>query len=321
MKATSKAEKRHSEQPVAVSAVILNWNGGDDLIQAVESLKRQTLSRVEVIVVDNASGDGSDQALEKAHPDVELIRLDRNTGFCEGNNIGLARTRGDWVLFLNCDAYLTDDYLEKLLSEAPKQGKFGFLTGKVLRFDGETIDTTGQFLTASRHVVERGYDTADDGQYDEPGEIPGICGAVALLSRELIDEIAPDGELFDPWFFAFSEDADVSWRAQLRGWRGWYSPKAIAFHRRGGSGTDKRILKRRFQILGRSDELAFHIMKNRFLMILKNESVSGMLWRLPLYLAHDLPRVALLLLIRPGVVWRLIRAGDAYKAAWARRLG
>jgi len=302
-----------------VSAVILNWNGGDDLVQAVASLAAQTLAGVEVVVVDNGSTDGSLERLEATHAAVTVVRLGENTGFCAGNNRGLARARGDWVLFLNCDAWLDPRFLEHALAAVQGLDRVGFVAGKVLRADGRTIDTTGEFLSSTRRVVERGWGEADRGQYEVGGEIPAVCGAVALYRRSCIDDIARDGEFFDERFFAFWEDADVSWRARRRGWRGLYVPGAVAYHRRGGTGVEVRLLGRKLALLGRPEALAFHMVKNRYLMILKNEAAWELVLRLPLYLGYDLPRFLALAVLRPRVLWRVLGAWRLYRDAWRQR--
>ena len=111
----------------------------------------------------------------------------------------------------------------------------------------------------------------------------------------------------------------MSWRARRRGWRGWYEPAAVAYHRRGGSGRDARLLGRRLQLLGRSDEVAYHIVKNRFQAILKNESLPQLIARMPLYLGHHLPRLMLLALLRPRVILMLLSSPRVFSSAWSRR--
>jgi GT2 family glycosyltransferase len=305
--------------PEQVSAIVLNWNGGQDLLRSVESLLGQRRVRVQVIVVDNGSTDGSPAALRACHPELEVLELGANMGFCGGNNQGLRLARGDWVLLLNCDAWLQPDYLDLALEAVRDRPEVGMVAGKVLRDDGRTLDTTGQFLSPARHVVERGYGRPDRGQYDRPGPVPGVCGAVALLRASMIRQLAPDGRLLDEDFFAFSEDADLCWRARRLGWRGWYLPQAVAVHRRSASAGRRRGLGRFYALLARSDDLAYHIAKNRFLMILKNEAAPQLLLRLPLYLVHDLPRLAVLAVLRPRVLWRVLTAWPLYRRAWRFR--
>src|SRR5262249_50839389 len=151
----------------------------------------------------------SSDRVRQRFPRATLVENGRNLGFCAANNIGLARSRGDYVLFLNADAVLTPAYLEEALREMEADRAVGMVAGKVLRFDRRTIDTAGQRLTRARRIEERGYGEIDRGQYDEPGEVFSVCGAVALYRRAAIDSVTLDGEFFDEDFFAFWEDLDV----------------------------------------------------------------------------------------------------------------
>src|SRR5262249_20687896 len=130
-----------------VSVIVVSWNSSEFLDGCLSSVLTQTLPDVELIVVDNGSTDGSAGLVKERFPRATLVENGRNLGFCAANNIGLARSRGDFVLFLNADAVLTPSYLEEALREMEVDRSVGMVAGKVLRFDRRTIDTAGQRLT------------------------------------------------------------------------------------------------------------------------------------------------------------------------------
>ena len=303
-----------------VTVVIVNWNSGDDLARAVASCFAQTHPPRQVVVVDNGSVDGSLAAPVAAHPELRVIRLGANRGFCGGSNAGIATAEADAVLLLNPDAFLSPDFLERALPNLDRDG-VGFVAGKVLRIDEKTIDTAGQEMSRFlRKVIERGYGTEDAGQFDDAGPIDSVCGAVALYGRPLLSRLGVDGRLFDEDFFAFWEDADVGARARRAGFHGWYAPDARAYHKRGGTRPrDGSFLGRAFQILGRNEDIQFHILKNRYLYLAKNESWLGILLRAPIFLVVDGAVLLATALTRPRLFLRLLGIAPLLRRALSKR--
>jgi len=306
----------------AVTVVVVNWNSGDDLGRCLESVGQQSRPPRQVVVVDNASTDGSAERAAAAHPDVRFELLDHNSGFCGGANRGVQRACGDAVLVLNPDAWLAADFLEQAMPALARAG-VGFVAAKVLRADGVTIDSAGQTLSpVIRKVVERGYGERDVGQLDEAGPVDSVCGAVALYGAPLIARLAPDGHLFDEDFFAFWEDADVGARARRAGFSGWYEPAALAHHRRGATRvSEARLFGRQVQLLGRDPAVQYHILKNRYLFLLKNEPITGLLLRAPVLALVDGGLLALVALLRPALFRRLLGIGPLLRTAWSKRSG
>jgi GT2 family glycosyltransferase len=286
-----------------VSVIVLSWNSREFLEGCLTSVERQTWPAVELIVVDNGSTDGSARLVKERFPSAILVENGENLGFCAGNNVGLKRSRGAYTLFLNADATLDPTYLEEALKPFAQDKRTGMVAGKVLRFDRRTVDTTGQLLTRSRRVRERGYGEEDRGQYDRPGEIFSVCGAVALYRRSAIDDVSVDGELFDEDFFAFGEDLDAGWRARRMGWRCRYQPSAVATHYRGGTQTARRAGSgRRREMIRRPPRIQAHIVKNRWLTMIKNEEAGSFLAHLPFIVAWDLVICFYLLIFSPATI-------------------
>ncbi len=302
-----------------VAVVIVAWNSSAFLRECLGSLRGQRRPPAEIVVVDNGSADGTVELIRGEFPEVDLLECGANLGFCRANNLGIARTRSPFVLVLNPDTRLAPDFLEQLLP-AFDDPRVGMATGKLLRFDGRTLDSAGQELGRSRQPKDRGYGRPDRGQFDRDEEVFGVCGAAALYRRSMLAAVAdPGGRYFDETFFAFYEDLDLAWRARRLGWKAVYRHTAVGQHARGGSARGPALLRRCAAILGRSPEIRFHVVKNRYLAILRNDTRAGYLRNLPFILARDLATSVLLLLTTPGVLLRLWRERKVFRGALAMR--
>lgn len=216
-----------------VCVIVLNWNGADDSLKCIDSLKNQSEKHI-IIAVDNGSTDDFVARLQKEHPDVILLQNKRNLGFAGGVNTGLRyaiEKNFSFAALLNNDALPGKTWLEALVKEM-KDG-VGIVTGKLLRING-TIDSTGECYTSWGLAYPRGRDEADTNQYDQIEEVFGASGGASLYRIEMLKQI----DLFDEDFFLYYEDVDVSFRAQLAGWKVMYTPNAIAHHKIGAS-SDK----------------------------------------------------------------------------------
>jgi GT2 family glycosyltransferase len=296
--------------PGLVSAIVVNWNGRRFLDACIEALSAQDYRPIEIIVVDNGSIDGSVDRLEH-RPDIRLIRNPRNLGFAAANNIGLRAATGEYVLLLNYDATLEPGYVASLVAALLRDPRLGSATGKLLRppSAGATrvIDSTGHVIFRNDWAANRGEKEPDGPAHDLAGEVFGVCAAAGLYRRAMLDDVAVDGEVLDSTFFAYLEDVDLDWRAQLRGWRSWYEPAARATHYRGGSGGRVSV------------EIQRHIFKNRILMIIKNERGASLAWRLPGVLAFTAAKFAQGIIRSPafaGAIWQTMQA---MPQAWRRR--
>jgi GT2 family glycosyltransferase len=304
-------------EPVAV--VIVSWNSRGYLEKCLSSLRGLDRPVQQIVVVDNASTDGTPDWLAERFPDVELLVLSANEGFCRANNLGIARTKAPFVLVLNPDTELEPGFLRQLLP-AFEDRHVGIACGKLLRFDRRTLDSAGQQLARSRQPLDRGYGTPDEGQYDRNESVFGACGAAALYRRAMLDSIADEGgEFFDETFFAFVEDLDLAWRARKLGWSAAYRFDAVGYHARGGTATGPLWRRRMAAMLGHGAEVRFHVVKNRYLTIVRNDSVAGYCSNIPFIWARDLGTLALILVTSPTVLARLWRARHAFAQAKAKR--
>lgn len=304
--------------PPLVSIVITTWNSAATLEPCLDSVLAHDYQPLEVIIVDNASMDATRNILERYRSRCTLIFNQSNGGFAAAQNQAIRHARGDWVLSLNPDVVLGRGFLIALVTAAEQQEDVGTVCGKLLRWIpsphefSNIIDSTGVYFMRNLRHLDRGSGERDAGQYDSHEFVFGATGAAALYRRSMVDDISVFGEFFDEAFFAYREDADVAWRAQLMGWHCLYVPEAVSWHVR-------RVTPERRAILPLA--INWHSAKNRFLMRRKN--ISGWLYAtlFPHFVLRDLAVVGYAL-IRD---WRLMsallyplrhRAETTRKRAW-----
>lgn len=258
-----------------VTACVISWNSGPQLAGALETLTAQSDADLDVVVVDNASVDGS-AALARRHG-VEVVQNATNTGFAAAANQGaaLAAARGsDALLVCNFDVRLRPDYVSAAVAALEADPARASVQGKLLRTApgpaGEPIiDTTGHLAFRTRLFRNRGEGAVDDGRFDRAEEVFGVSGAVALYRLAALDDVAVEGRAFDEELFAYWEDVDLDWRLLLRGWRCWYEPEALGWHERGGAGPRRSAVVERLNFV------------NRFLVVAKNDDAGTLARALP----------------------------------------
>jgi GT2 family glycosyltransferase len=210
-----------------VSIVIVNFNGGTLLADCAASLAAQTYRDFETIVVDNGSTDGSLDAARDVLGDATIVRLDANSGFARGNNLGIVRARGALVVTLNNDARLAPSCLAELVAAADRHPEAGMFAPKILMAtDTDRIDSTGLLVYVDGVYRARGWQELDGPAFAEEIEVLMPCAAVALYRRPMLDAVGA----FDEDYFLYLEDGDLGLRARLAGWTCWYVPAAVAFH-------------------------------------------------------------------------------------------
>lgn len=213
---------------VRISVVVVNFNRAELLRKCLSSLLGQTLSPLEVIVVDNGSTDLSQGVVESLEdPRVSWYPLSENIGFGRACNEGIRRCRGDFVALLNNDAEADSYWLERLAAQTAGDRRIGMWASKILFHGSSVIDKAGHLIYWDGQNRGRGTGEEDRGQYDEPGLAMYPDGCAALYRRELLDQV----EGFDDHFFAYADDADLGLRAQQLGWQCRYVPDAVVYHR------------------------------------------------------------------------------------------
>lgn len=236
--------------------VIPNWNGADMIGECLRSLENQSIA-TEIVVVDNGSKDESVNLIKREFPNVTLLEFPDNAGFAGGVNRGITNAieqGAELIALFNNDAIADRQWLENLISEAESHPEAGIVTGKLLRSDRKFIDSTGDFYTIWGLPYPRGRNQKDVGQYDTSEDVFGASGGASLYRASLFTQIG----MFDEDFFAYYEDVDISFRAQMAGWKVRYTPKAIAYH--GVGGTSSKL----------GDFARYHSAKNFLLLYARN---------------------------------------------------
>jgi len=242
-----------------ISVVVLNWNGRQVLDDCLRSLHNQTYRPIEIIVVDNASTDGSVDFLKEKFQDVHLIVNEKNLGFGAGNNIGIRASHGRYIMMLNNDTRLDPKCIEELRKSIEKDERYGACASKILLdSQPDIIDGVGIVVCPDGLSFGRGRLEKSD-KYDEEEEIFFASDGACLYRREMLDDIG----LYDEDFFAYADETDMGWRARLAGWKCTYSPKAIVYHHHSTS-SGGRV----------SAFKAFLVERNRIWVALKNFPIS-----------------------------------------------
>ena len=219
-------------RPALVSVVIPTWNGAHHLAVCLNALRRQTLPPYQVILVDNASTDGTRQLVESDFPEVTLVALPLNKRFSGACNAGIRASCGEFVALLNNDTEADECWLENGVAAFDAHPGAGFLASKLRLFDRRSVlHSAGDFYSARGVPGNRGVWQEDDGRFDAE-YVFGACGAASVYRRSMLDKIG----LLDEMFEFSCEDVDLSWRAQLAGYKCAFARDAIVYHKVSATG-------------------------------------------------------------------------------------
>jgi GT2 family glycosyltransferase len=317
-----------------VCVAIVTYNSGRYIRRCLEAVLRQKGVPLEIVVVDNASTDGTLEILKEFGRQIRILRGDRNVGFAEAQNRAIRSTTSEWVFTLNPDVLLRPGFIRRLVDAGESDPGVGTVCGKLFSIGPgfqalpePRIDSTGIYFTPAMRHFDRGWHEPDRQRFEHMEYVFGATAAAALYRRKMIEDVSLDGEFFDPDFFIYREDADVAWRALLMGWRCIYTPGATAYHVRTVTPGNRRSLPA---------VINMHSVKNRFLMRIKNATgglyrrhwlamtlrdlvvVGGCLFWEPTSLAAfwHVARLFPRALARRRAIMRRRRVGDAEMAQW-----
>ncbi|HUE88294.1 MAG TPA: glycosyltransferase family 2 protein [Vicinamibacterales bacterium] len=305
---------------------LVTYNGLKWLPGCLRTLRAQTLQPLEVLVIDNASTDGTVGWLRaEAERDRRLVLSEssENLGFAKAHNRSIFRARGDFVCLLNQDIELDERFLEEATKPFALHGRIAAVQGRLRRLtpDGtrsSVLDSTGLVMYRDRRVVSRGQGEEDGPAHGAPGSVWGADGPAPVYRRAaLLDARLPAStgswEILDEDFFMYKEDVDLAWRLRLLKWEAWYTPSALAWHARGAGGTRAsnivgviragRAIPRQVKILS---------WRNQRLMQVKNEELWGYVRDLPWIVLRELTSLGYMLVADP---LRLISLPKFFRAA------
>ena len=299
-----------------VSAIVVTWNGRTFLQRSLPALLAQEGVRLDAILIDNCSTDGTAAWVARAYPAVRVKVLETNRGFAQANNLGFQMARAPLIATLNNDAVPDPTWLASLVAAARSHPEAGMFASRIVFAHApDTINSAGIATNMLGIAWDRhsGRHSGDD----QDAEVFGPSAGAALYRRELLE--ATGG--FDPAYFAYLEDVDLAWRAQWLGWRGRYVAAARVLHTHSATGIEDSAFK------------TYHLGRNKLVTVLKNYPAAPLLRYLPLMLAYDLAslpvtiwrqrslaavRGRLVALASLGSIWRRRRAVmAARRARWA----
>src|SRR5271157_689683 len=263
-----------------VCVSIATYNSARYIGRCLDAVFGQRGAQLEVVVVDNASTDATREILREYRGSIRVIYNNRNGGFAAAQNQAIRASRAEWVLCLNPDVLMEPGFIRGLVETGEMDPDAGAVCGKLLSIgpgfqplEKRRIDSTGIYFTPAMRHFDRGWHEPDGKRFERPQYVFGASAAAALYRRQTIEDISVEGDLFDPDFFAYREDADVAWRSQLLGWRCIYTPAAVAYHVRSVTPENRRSVPAAINM---------HCVKNRFLMRIKNATAG-------VYRRHWLP--------------------------------
>jgi GT2 family glycosyltransferase len=225
-----------------VSIIVLTYNSEKYIEDCLNSVFAQTYKNLEVIVIDSASQDNTVKLIGNWKLKIEnfkFIENKFNLGYAKGNNIGIKESSGEYVVILNPDVTLDENFIQKIVDVFESDEKIGSIQAKVLQLNNgqktKIIDTVGFKFFKSGRVIDIGQGEEDSGQYDNFKKIFGANGAVPAYRRIALNDIELKEEYFDEDFFCYVEDFDLAWRLNAQRWQSILEPQAIAWHDRTSS--------------------------------------------------------------------------------------
>jgi len=261
----------------------------------LESIKKQDYKNIEISVFDDCSEEDPSEKIKKSFPDVKIFRNKENIGLLKTENKAIRQSHGKYILILNQDIYLENDYVSKLVEVMEDDETIGVSIGKIKRFFIDNnlsvrftnvLDSVGLQFPRDRNIIDRGQLEKDSGQYDKSGFVFGVTGAAPFYSKKILEETAINGEYYDEDFWMYKEDPDLCWRMNIQGSKCFYCADTIAYHARSSGGISKddreKFFRRRISIVisrifrSGSGSIATRrrSYSNHYFMLIKNDTLS-----------------------------------------------
>lgn len=272
------------------TVIIPNYNGIRFMKECLESLFAQDfpLSMYRIIVVDNGSTDGSRQLIEDAFPEVSLIALPSNTGFCHAVNVGIEAAQTPYVILLNNDTKVCPGFVRRLVDAIGAKPEAFAVSASMRMWDRpELLDDAGDRYCALGWAYARGKGQSA-ARYDSPAEIFSACGGAAIYRKNILEKIG----LFDERHFAYLEDLDIGYRARIHGYRSYYEPQAEVIHY-GSASSGSRYNEWKTGLAS----------ANSIYVIAKNMPLLQWVWNLPFLLPGFLVKFLFFCRKRMGILY------------------
>lgn len=255
------------------SIIIVTHNSAHEIRPCIDALLAQANESFEIIVVDNGSQDGTSSLIKNSYPGVRVIENKENKGPSVARNMGVEQGRGEWIMFLDSDTVVKDNFLAWIMQES-KGERVAVLQPLILKMDNRTVYSAGVYLSFLRRFYDIGNGRVLSKRFSKLGETFGACLAAAVYRRKALEDIRQGREYFDEDFFYLVEDVDMAWRLRNKRWKAVFIPGAICLHKGGRSRNKDRTTQ-------------YLCMRNRYLMIIKNESLAGFLRYFFVFFMYD----------------------------------
>lgn len=320
-----------------VTIIIVTWNGMKYLPDCLRSIINQTFTDYRIIVIDNASSDNTVDFVRESYPGAAVLENFKNLGFSKAYNQGIKFNESPYVLVMNQDIVLKENFLSDLVNYLDEHGDAGSVGGKLLRVvseDGsivsnsaaEIIDSAGLKFLPSRRCIDRGAGEVDSGQFDQVEAIFGLSGAAALYRRKALEQVKiviqdkNISEYFDETFFMYKEDVDLAWRLRLAGWNSYYVPTAAAYHYRGAYGNPKASRLEVARSRRKKPTVAnYHSYKNHLAMVFKNDYGVNFFRQIISIWFYELQKIIYITFLEPSSLKSLIQFFYDFRLHWRKR--
>ncbi|MEM9649102.1 MAG: glycosyltransferase family 2 protein [Bacteroidota bacterium] len=240
-----------------VSIITINYNESGVTLELLQSIRELSYPNYEVIVVDNASPKDNPDIIKDQFPEVNLIKSKENLGFAGGNNLGLKQAKGDFLLFINNDTIVPENFIEPLVETLEGDETIGMVSPKIkFHWDPSLIQYAG-YTPMNRWTIRNnsiGYHQKDDGNYDQPGETQSIHGAAMMVPKRIVEEVGAMTEVY----FLYYEEHDWAEMVKRAGYKIYYQPKSYILHKESVSTGKFSPLK------------TYYISRNRILFARRN---------------------------------------------------
>ena len=222
----------NSQQKPSVDIIVVNWNGIDHLQVCLSALLNQTYKNINIIFVDNGSTDESIKFVKESFPSITILAFDKNNGFCKANNYAMENSQSEFIALINNDTEADPQWISSAITTLTNHNDVGFVASRICFFDKrDLIDTCGDLYFSSGYPEKRGWLNLFSDEFNSPKYVFGACAGAAVYRRSMLNKIG----FFDEEYFAYQEDIDLSFRAQLQGYQCLYDPKSIVFHKVGST--------------------------------------------------------------------------------------
>ncbi len=302
---------------LTISVVIVNYNSERFLNDNIISLQSQSFPFGQIVIVDNNSSDNS-LKIVNGFKGITLVPLEKNIGYAAALNVGIEKCNSDIVLVANSDIYLDTNFSRIMVDKFTDDSDLDIASPLMLRFGGEIIDSAGQEYSKSLYPKEVGFGSPLGDYIFTEKKVFSVCGAATVFRMDSLERLKIDGEYYDESYFMFWEDFDIGWRGYLFGMTTKLIPEAKVYHSRGGT-LGESFLKKFSMALARPESIKFHLVKNRYLTLIKNFRLRDFWYLIPFIILKDIVWVGMLTLSSPKIIIKLLKSGRFFRDAVRKR--